>query len=48
MATYALLFVNDESFRERPKDEVAAIYAEALSATPAGNRLAERVGVMAR
>src|SRR5437867_13303578 len=28
MATYALLFVNDESFRERPKDEVAAIYAE--------------------
>jgi hypothetical protein len=28
MATYALLFVNDESFRDRSKDEVAAIYAE--------------------
>jgi hypothetical protein len=28
MATYALLFVNDESFRDRPKDEVTAIYAE--------------------
>ena len=28
--------------------QVAAIYAEALSATPAGNRIAERVGVMAR
>ena len=28
MATYALLFVNDESFRDRSKDEVAAVYAE--------------------
>jgi hypothetical protein len=28
MAKYALLFVNDESFRDRPKDEVAATYAE--------------------
>jgi hypothetical protein len=28
MATYAFLFVNDESFRDRPKDEVDAIYAE--------------------
>src|SRR2546429_9509633 len=28
MATYALLFVNDEAFRDRPADEVAAIYAE--------------------
>jgi hypothetical protein len=28
MATYAFLFVNDESFRDRSKDEVAAIYAE--------------------
>ena len=28
MATYVLMFVNDESFRERPKDEVAAVYAE--------------------
>ena len=27
-ATYVLMFVNDESFRDRPKDEVAAIYAE--------------------
>jgi len=28
MATYVLMFVNDESFRERPKDEVDAVYAE--------------------
>jgi hypothetical protein len=28
MAKYVLLFVNDESFRDRPKDEVAATYAE--------------------
>jgi len=28
MATYVLMFVNDESFRERPKDEVAAVYAD--------------------
>ena len=28
MATYVLMFVNDESFRDRPKDEVAAVYAE--------------------
>ena len=28
MATYVLMFVNDESFRERPKDEVTAVYAE--------------------
>jgi hypothetical protein len=28
MAKYVLLFVNDESFRDRPKDEVDAIYAE--------------------
>jgi len=28
MATYVLMFVNDESFRDRSKDEVAAVYAE--------------------
>lgn len=28
MATYAFMFVNDESFRDRPKAEVEAIYAE--------------------
>jgi hypothetical protein len=28
MAKYVLLFVNDESFRDRPKDDVAATYAE--------------------
>ena len=28
MAMYVLLFVNDETFRDRPKEEVAAIYAE--------------------
>ena len=28
MATYVLMFVNDESFRECPKDEVAAVYAD--------------------
>ena len=28
MAKYVLMFVNDESFRDRSKDEVAAIYAE--------------------
>ncbi|TMC78892.1 MAG: hypothetical protein E6J15_01770 [Chloroflexi bacterium] len=28
MATYVLMFVNDESFRDRPKEEVAATYAE--------------------
>ncbi len=28
MAKYVLMFVNDESFRDRPKDEVAAVYAE--------------------
>ena len=28
MATYVLMFVNDESFRERPKAEVAAVYAD--------------------
>jgi len=28
MATYVLMFVNDESFRDRSKDEVDAVYAE--------------------
>jgi hypothetical protein len=28
MASYVLMFVNDESFRDRSKDEVASIYAE--------------------
>jgi hypothetical protein len=28
MAMYVLMFVNDESFRDRSKDEVAAVYAE--------------------
>ncbi|HKC91053.1 MAG TPA: YciI family protein [Candidatus Limnocylindria bacterium] len=28
MATYVLMFVNDESFRDRSKEEVAAVYAE--------------------
>jgi hypothetical protein len=28
MATYVLMFVNDESFRDRSKDEVAAVYAD--------------------
>jgi hypothetical protein len=28
MATYCVMFVNDESFRDRSKDEVAALYAE--------------------
>ena len=28
MAKYALLFFNDESFRDRSKDEVDAVYAE--------------------
>jgi hypothetical protein len=28
MATYVLMFVNDESFRDRSKDEVEATYAE--------------------
>ena len=28
MAKYVLMFVNDESFRDRSKDEVAAVYAE--------------------
>ncbi len=28
MAKYVFMFVNDESFRDRPKDEVEAVYAE--------------------
>ena len=28
MAKYVFMFVNDESFRDRPKEEVAALYAE--------------------
>src|SRR5437879_10973611 len=28
MATYVLMFVNDESFRDRSKDEVAEVYAD--------------------
>src|SRR5438046_3863492 len=28
MATYVLMFVNDESFRDRSKDEVAEMYAD--------------------
>ncbi|HYV23222.1 MAG TPA: YciI family protein [Candidatus Bathyarchaeia archaeon] len=28
MATYVLMFVNDESFRDRSKGEVDAVYAE--------------------
>ena len=28
MATYVLMFVNDESFLDRPKQEVDAVYAE--------------------
>jgi len=28
MAKYVFMFVNDESFRDRPKDEVEVVYAE--------------------
>jgi hypothetical protein len=28
MATYVFMFVNDESFRDRPREEVEAVYAE--------------------
>jgi hypothetical protein len=28
MAKYVFMFVNDESFRDRPKEEVDAVYAE--------------------
>ena len=42
MGKYAFLFVNDETFRDRPKSEVDAIYAEVTR----WSRELERRGVL--